>query len=135
MDSIIQVAPFENGRHNVETTSGCYPEIPEGYARMTEEQLFIARQYNGFVFVEELTDGTLTIAPNTAAWEAWKAAEAAKPKPEPEPTTEEKLAALEQENKQLKEDAKLLRAQVDAQTEQIEFYDDCIAEMAAVVYA
>ena len=50
------------------------------------------------------------------------------PEPEPEPTTEDRVAALEAENKTLK-------AQVSAQSEQMEFYEDCIAEMATVVYA
>ena len=45
-----------------------------------------------------------------------------------EPTTEERLAALESENKLLKE-------QVSAQADQAEFYENCIAEMAAIVYA
>ena len=48
--------------------------------------------------------------------------------PPPPPTTEERLAALESENKLLKE-------QVSAQADQAEFYEDCIAEMAAIVYA
>lgn len=48
--------------------------------------------------------------------------------PPPPPTTEERVAALEAENK-------LLREQVSAQADQAEFYEDCIAEMAAVVYA
>ena len=47
---------------------------------------------------------------------------------EPPPTTEERVAALEAENKLLKE-------QVSAQADQAEFYEDCIAEMATVVYA
>lgn len=46
----------------------------------------------------------------------------------PEPTTEERLAALENENKLLKE-------QVSAQADQAEFYENCIAEMAEIVYA
>lgn len=51
------------------------------------------------------------------------------PAPEPEPpTTEERVAKLESENK-------LLREQVSAQADQAEFYEDCIAEMAAIVYA
>ena len=51
------------------------------------------------------------------------------PPPEPEPpTTDERLEKLESENK-------LLREQVSAQADQAEFYEDCIAEMAAVVYA
>lgn len=39
-----------------------------------------------------------------------------------------RVAALEEENK-------LLREQIAAQADQAEFYEDCIAEMAAVVYA
>lgn len=51
------------------------------------------------------------------------------PPPEPEPpTTDERLEKLESENK-------LLREQVSAQADQAEFYEDCIAEMAAIVYA
>ena len=50
------------------------------------------------------------------------------PDPEPTATTDERLTALEAENKLLKE-------QVAAQADQAEFYEDCIAEMAAVVYA
>lgn len=53
--------------------------------------------------------------------------EAYSPPPTP-PTTEERVAALEAENKLLKE-------QVSAQADQAEFYEDCIAEMATVVYA
>lgn len=51
------------------------------------------------------------------------------PAPEPEPpTTDERLEKLENENK-------LLREQVSAQADQAEFYEECIAEMAAIVYA
>lgn len=51
------------------------------------------------------------------------------PPPEPEPpTTEERVEKLEAENK-------LLREQVSAQADQAEFYEECIAEMAAIVYA
>ena len=51
------------------------------------------------------------------------------PTPEPEPpTTDERLEKLEAENK-------LLREQVSAQADQAEFYEECIAEMAAIVYA
>ena len=48
--------------------------------------------------------------------------------PPPPPTTAERLAALESENKLLKE-------QISAQADQAEFYEECIAEMAAIVYA
>lgn len=43
-------------------------------------------------------------------------------------TQAQRIAALEAENK-------LLRAQMSAQSDQLDFYEDCIAEMAAVVYA
>nr|DAH62854.1 MAG TPA: Gamma-aminobutyric acid type B receptor(B) receptor, coiled-coil, heterodimer, SIGNALING.62A [Caudoviricetes sp.] len=48
--------------------------------------------------------------------------------PPPPPTTDERLEKLESENK-------LLREQVSAQADQAEFYEECIAEMAAIVYA
>ncbi len=45
-----------------------------------------------------------------------------------EPTTDERVEMLESENA-------MLKAQVSAQADQAEFYEDCIAEMATVVYA
>lgn len=35
----------------------------------------------------------------------------------------------------LEEENKLLKAQVQAQSDQLDFYEECIAEMAEVVYA
>lgn len=43
-------------------------------------------------------------------------------------TQAQRIAELEAENKTLK-------AQVSAQSEQMDFYEECIAEMATVVYA
>ena len=43
-------------------------------------------------------------------------------------TQAQRIAELEEENKTLK-------AQVSAQSEQMDFYEECIAEMASVVYA
>lgn len=48
--------------------------------------------------------------------------------PPPPPTTEERVAALESKNA-------MLKAKVSAQSDQMDFYEDCIAEMATVVYA
>lgn len=48
--------------------------------------------------------------------------------PPPSPTTDERVATLESENA-------MLKAQVSAQSDQMDFYEDCIAEMATVVYA
>lgn len=49
------------------------------------------------------------------------------PPVEQPPTPEERVAALEEN--------KLLTAQMSAQSEQMDFYEDCIAEMASIVYA
>lgn len=35
----------------------------------------------------------------------------------------------------LTEENKLLKAQVEAQSEQMDFYEDCIVEMAEIIYA
>lgn len=84
------------------------------------------KQAAGFCTIEH--DGeTVTIC--TWDEDAYQAYIAALPDPvDPPPTTEERVAALEAENKLLKE-------QVSAQADQAEFYEDCIAEMATVVYA
>lgn len=50
------------------------------------------------------------------------------PEEEPVPTVDERVSALESENA-------MLKAQINAQSEQMDFYEDCIAEMAMVVYA
>jgi hypothetical protein len=51
------------------------------------------------------------------------------PEPEPEqPTTEERLAALEKENK-------TLQAQLEASIQSNQMLEDCLVEMAGVVYA
>ena len=84
------------------------------------------KQAAGFCVIEH--DGE---AVTSCTWDedAYQAYIAALPDPvEPPPTTEERVAALEAENKLLKE-------QVSAQADQAEFYEDCIAEMATVVYA
>ena len=111
--------------------SGAYPgprSNPEPDAwLLTDEQAQMVVDYGGFVVVSQGDDGAVTVTPDTDAWEAWKAEQAAK-EPSPPPTVDEQIAALEAENK-------LLRAQMSAQSDQLDFYEDCIAEMAAVVYA
>lgn len=69
-------------------------------------------------------DTVVNYEPNLEAWTAWKAIPV---EPEP-PTAEERITSLEAENS-------FLKAQITAQSEQMDFYEDCIAEMAAVVYA
>ena len=50
-------------------------------------------------------------------------------------TQAQRIAELEAENKTLKAENKTIKAQVSAQSEQMDFYEECIAEMASVVYA
>lgn len=111
--------------------SGAYPgprSNPEPDAwPLTDEQAQMVVAYNGFVVISRDDDGAVVVTPDETAWEAWKAEQAAK-EPSTPPTLDEQVAALEAENK-------LLRAQMSAQSDQLDFYEDCIAEMAAVVYA
>lgn len=50
------------------------------------------------------------------------------PEPEPQPTLGDRVTTLESEND-------LLKQQVKAASDQNEFLEDCITEMAAIVYA
>lgn len=54
--------------------------------------------------------------------------EPVEPAPDPGPTTEDRVADLEAENK-------LLKAQVEALTETNDFHEELIVELAQVVYA
>ena len=70
-----------------------------GALALTDDQVQTLIQYNGFVTITqepdpEIEGSTVTVTPNTEAWEAWKEAEASKPKPEQEPTVDEILNAL-----------------------------------------
>ena len=125
----------------IPNASGAYPgprSNPEPDAwQLTDEQAQMVVAYNGFVVVDVSFDGSVVVSPDTAAWEAWQAEQATKEPstpstlddpPSPPPTVDEQVAELEAENK-------LLRAQMSAQSDQLDFYEDCIAEMAAVVYA
>lgn len=84
----------------------CVLELPEGYG--------IGDSYDA----------------QTGEWTKAPAPEPPEPEPEPEPglTLEERLEATEAENKQLK-------AQVKAQSQSLLMLEDCLVEMAGVVYA
>ena len=49
--------------------------------------------------------------------------------------TEERIVALEKTDASLKEENTMLTAQVSALSDQMDFYEECIVEMAEVVYA
>lgn len=123
--NIIQINANENGgRPPLQSWHGA---PPAGYALVPDTlDASVFYDFMGFVTLE--LDGS-TVTAMTGNQEALDAYKASLPEPvEPPPTTEERVAALEAENKLLKE-------QVSAQADQAEFYEDCIAEMATVVYA
>ena len=123
--NIIQINANENGgRPPLQSWNG---EPPAGYA-LIPDTIDTSAFYDFMGFVTLELDGS-TVTAMTGNQEALDAYKASLPEPvEPPPTTEERVAALEAENKLLKE-------QVSAQADQAEFYEDCIAEMATVVYA
>lgn len=123
--NIIQINANENGgRPPMQSLHGA---PPAGYA-LVPDTLDVSAFYDFMGFVTLELDN-VTVTAMTGNQEALDAYKASLPEPvEPPPTTEERVAALEAENKLLKE-------QVSAQADQAEFYEDCIAEMAAVVYA
>ena len=117
----------ENGGYSViQTWPGDVPP-PEGYVIVPDTlDTSVFYEFLGFVDLTIEKDTVTAMTGNQAALDAYKAS-LPEPTPPP-PTTEERVAALEAENKLLKE-------QVSAQADQAEFYEDCIAEMAAIVYA
>ena len=125
MHIIQTVSRINGGRPPIQSWLGTVP--PAGYA-IVPDTLDTSVFYEFLGFVDLTIEGNTVIAMtgNQAALDAYKAS---LPEPvDPPPTTEERVAALEAENKLLKE-------QVSAQADQAEFYEDCIAEMATVVYA
>lgn len=123
---IIQIAARENGsRPPIQTWTGAQP--PEGYAVVPDTlDLRVWTEYSGFVALA-VEDGVATgMSGNAAALASYRLS---LPEPgEAMQTDAQRLAALEVENR-------LLAAKVAAQSDQMDFYEECIAEMAAVVYA
>ena len=67
-----------------------------GAIPLTDDQVQVLVQYNGFITVTQVPDpdvegSTVTVTPNIEAWEEWKAS--LPPEPEPEPTEVERLRA------------------------------------------
>ena len=118
---IIEIECMNNGAHRNQTSNAVIP-VPSGWAILPDDM-----ETPNFPFGEVTVDETQT-PPVVTSWTPLPIPE---PDPEPtpsSPTTEDRVAALESENKTLK-------AQVSAQSEQMDFYEECIAEMASVVYA
>ena len=111
---IIEITALENGAHRNQT--GTFAVVPDGWA-VIPESIAIP---DTFPFVDLEVDGhTVT---------AMTAGTVPEPEPEPEPTAEERIAALETENH-------LLNQQIAALTDQNDFQEELIVELAGVVYA
>ncbi len=123
--NIIQINANENGgRPPMQSWHGA---LPAGYA-LVPDTLDTSVFYNFMGFVTLELDGS-TVTAMTSNQEALDAYKASLPEPvEPPPTTEERVAALEAENKLLKE-------QVKMQSQQQTFLEDCLLEISDVVYA
>ena len=68
----------------------------DGAIPLTDEQSGMLVQYNGFMVISMEPDpdtegSTVTVAPNTETWEAWKSS--LPPQQEPKPTETEQLRA------------------------------------------
>ena len=123
--NIIQINANENGGRPPMQSWNSAP--PAGYA-LVPDTLDTSAFYEFMGFVTLELDGG-TVMAMTGNQEALDAYKASLPEPvEPPPTTEERVAALEAENKLLKE-------QVKMQSQQQTFLEDCLLEISDVVYA
>ena len=112
--TIIEIAALENGAHRNQT--GVFAVIPDGWAVIPEGMTIPET----FPFVEVTAEG--------GAVTSLTAGTVPEPGPEPEPTMAERVNALEAENKELK-------AKLAASVKSGAMLEDCIVEMAGVVYA
>ena len=113
---IVEILSLYNGAHRNQT--GTFSTVPDGWAVIPDS---IAPP-DTFPFVNIEVDGqtvTAMIAGTVPEPE---------PEPEPGPTPEERIAAPEEENH-------LLSQQVTALTDQNDFQEELIVELANIVYA
>ena len=109
------------------------PTPPEGWAEFPDR--FVSTFYPagkklaGFVDIT-VEEGAVTACTwNEDAYQAYIAGlPDPEPAPEPEPTADERISALEAENH-------LLNQQVEALTDQNDFQEELIVELANIVYA
>ena len=117
--TIIEISALDNGAHR--NQSGNMQTVPDGWA-VIPESMETKNFPFGDVTTEEI-NGVMTVT-------SWTPGKAPEPEPEPEPvkSIDNRVTELESENK-------LLTAKIEAQSDQLDFYEDCIAEMASIVYA
>lgn len=116
--TIIEIQPLSNGAHRNQT--GSMTTVPDGWAILPAE-LDTPNFPFGTITVDDSTPPVVT---------SWTAGDIPEPEPEPdpEPSTEDRVEALEAENT-------LLKAQVQAQSDTTDFLEECIVEMAEIVYS
>lgn len=122
LDSESRVLRLE-GEYSLPADLTGWTKIDEGYGdqyALAQSHYLEKPLYDGAVLRYKLVDGKVVERTSEEI-------EADKTKL-PKPVIPKTNAELEQENK-------LLKAQVSALADQQSFYEDCIAEMAAVVYA
>lgn len=137
---IVNLEANPNGSHNdhradhITTVLDGWAMIPDGF-EVPSTFPFVSIEAEEVTHHREVevlgeTDGRTETRPYTVMTVV-SMTEGTMPDPVPEdiaPSNEERIAALESENN-------LLKFQISAQSEQMDFYEDCIAEMAAIVYA
>lgn len=116
--TIIEIAPLDNGAHR--NQSGSMTTVPEGWAILPPD-LDTPNFPFGTITVDDSTP------PYVTSWTPGTIPDP-EPEPEPEPSVEDRVETLEAENT-------LLKAQIQAQSDSNDFLEDCIVEMATIVYA
>ena len=120
----IQISSFENGAHNNQTINSVDPSVfpvPDGWAVIPD-----TLDTPNYPFGDITVDETQT-PPVVTSWTPLPIPEP-EPAPDPEPTADERISALEAENH-------LLNQQVASLTDQNDFQEELIVELANIVYA
>ena len=110
---IIQIDVGENGAHNLQSRNDAVLVWEEGYIEVPAHLEAAAWESMGWCDLT-IEDGVLTGITLTERPEP-------EPEPEPEPTVEDRIASLEAKNAAL--------------TQSNQFLEDCLVEMAGIVYA
>lgn len=115
---IIEIAALSNGAHR--NQSGNMQTVPDGWAVVPDSMVTENFPF-GDVTAEEV-DGTMTVT-------SWTPGTVPEPEPEPDgQTVDERVETLEAENA-------LLKQQVTALSDQNDFQEELIVELANIVYA
>lgn len=107
--TIVRIAPQSNGAHANQTTNTSLSEIPEGWAVIPDSMPIP----DTFPFIDIEVDGQVVISIEPGVV------------PEPEPVPEPVVPPSNE----------LLAAQVQATNDRQDFLEDCIAEMAQIIYS